>query len=278
MSDWINKIETLDLSLFDAIPSQTTVGDRRSLLAVQRAIARKHNEYVYLEIGSHLGGTIQPYLADHRCKKIYSIDPRPSQQPDDRSPGYIAYYENNSSERMLNMLDSADLGDVAKIECIDLDASKVEPNRIVGRPRIVFIDGEHTKRTVISDFHFCNKIISKDGVILFHDFWIVHPAILDICNQLDQHNCTYRSLKLDDNMFAIFFDENLIISDSYLLLLRKKNKHFWYIFHLKTWLKQSLPGPLLTIIRSLRNVLRKVLKKKQPNKANATDASGAVDL
>jgi hypothetical protein len=48
MNDWTDRVEALDLSLFNAISSQTSEGDRRSLLAVQRAIARGHNEYVYL--------------------------------------------------------------------------------------------------------------------------------------------------------------------------------------------------------------------------------------
>jgi hypothetical protein len=88
----IQRIEELSVDLFDGIPSQTSLADRRSLLAVQRATARRHPEYAYLEIGSHLGGSIQPYLLDPRCSAISSIDPRPSEQPDDRSPGFVVRY------------------------------------------------------------------------------------------------------------------------------------------------------------------------------------------
>jgi hypothetical protein len=257
MNELISRIEKLNISVFDAVPSQTSVGDRRSLLAVQRAIAKMHAEYIYLEIGSHLGGTIQPYLADDRCKRIYSIDPRPLQQPDDRSSGYIAYYDNNSSEKMLSMLANTGLGDVRKIESIDLDASEVEPSRIMGSPLIAFIDGEHTKKAVLSDFHFCSQIICKDGVVLFHDFFIIYPAILQICNHLSKQNCIYFPVKLEDNVFAIFFDENVLTTDSYLSSIHKRNRHFLFYFRVKTWLRQLLPGPLLTLARRVRSAFRK---------------------
>lgn len=222
MNDWIEKIEKLDLSLFESIPSQTSAGDRCSLLAVQRATARKCKEYVYLEIGSHLGGSIQPHLVDDRCNRIYSIDPRPSQQPDDRSPGHIAYYDNNSTERMFNMLGSIGYGDVAKIESFDLDASKVDPGKITSSPQIVFIDGEHTKSAVLSDFQFCGKVVSENGTILFHDFYIIYPAILEICNLLDKQHHTHVALKLEDSVFAIFFDSDLVHADPYLASLHKR--------------------------------------------------------
>ena len=43
-------------SLFDAIRSQTTAKDRKSLLALQRFVRLGPKKYSYLEIGSHLGG------------------------------------------------------------------------------------------------------------------------------------------------------------------------------------------------------------------------------
>jgi hypothetical protein len=215
---------------------------------------------VYLEIGSHLGGSLQPHLADDRCKRIYSIDSRPSQQPDDRARDHVEYYEDNSTERMLNILGSTGYGDVAKIECFDLDASEVESSKIISSPRIAFIDGEHTKRAVISDFQFCTKVISKDGVVLFHDFYIIYPALLEIFDQLDKQHHTYLPLKLDDNIFAIIFDQDILTSDPYLASMYGKYKHFlfvykyfWFVFRGWRWLKHLLRGPLLTLIRNARS-------------------------
>lgn len=116
------QVEALDLSLFEKIESETSTEDRRSLLAVQRATTRRHERYVYLEIGSHIGGSIQPHLVDSRCKRIYSIDPRPSQQPDDRSEVGVCNYENNSTDRMIELLRAFAPNAVSKIQCFDMDA------------------------------------------------------------------------------------------------------------------------------------------------------------
>lgn len=256
MNEWIDRIDKLDLSLFATIPSQTSDGDRRSLLAVQRATARRHKEYVYLEIGSHLGGSIQPHLVDDRCKRIYSIDARPSQQPDDRSLGCVVHYDDNSTERMLSMLGGMGYGDIARIECFDSDASEVDPSKIAGRPQIAFIDGEHTKATVISDFQFCSKVLSEEGIILFHDFGIIYPAILEICKRLDRQHRAYVPLKLESAVFAIFFDSGVLHSDPYLASLHKRNKNFWLGFRAKMWLKKWLPSPLLKSVIGMRNLLK----------------------
>jgi len=247
----IGKIENLDISLFTAIPSQTSDGDRRSLLAVQRATANWHKEYVYLEVGSHLGGSIQPHLVDDRCMKIYSIDARPSYQPDDRAPGYIAVYENNSTKRMLSLLKNIGQGDIAKIECIDADASEIQPNRIVKRPQLVLIDGEHTKTAVLSDFQFCSKVTGQDGTILFHDFDFIYPAILQICQQLKKQHRKFLPLKLDDAVFGIFFNPEIVHSDPYLALLYRKNKRFILKLMVKERFKNYIKNPFLKLINSV---------------------------
>ncbi|MDJ1177030.1 class I SAM-dependent methyltransferase [Roseofilum capinflatum] len=226
MKNWDMIIDELDLSVFETIPSQTSAEDRRSLLAVQRATARKYKEYTYLEIGSYLGGTIQPHLVDNRCKRIYSIDPRPVEQPDDRSPGYIVHYENNSTEKMLNMLKAIGYGDIGKIECFDVDASQVDSERIKTAPEIMFIDGEHTQSSTRSDFEFCRKVVSENGVILFHDYTIIYPAVIEICNLLDRQPITYVPLKFKGSVFGIFFDSELVYADPYLHEIWQQAENF----------------------------------------------------
>src|SRR5215472_7948487 len=92
------RIESLDLSLFDLVSTQTYPEDRASLLLLQRCI-RRSGSYIYLEIGSHLGGTLQTHLLDPRCALIYSIDKRPLVQPDEYSGTW--HYPENSTQRML---------------------------------------------------------------------------------------------------------------------------------------------------------------------------------
>ena len=253
MDTWIEKIENLDLSLFMAIKSQTSAGDKRSLVAVQRAIARKHKEYAFLEIGSYQGGTIQPFLLDMRCKRIYSIDLRPSQLPDDRSPGCLLSYRDNSRERMLQMLGEIGHGDMAKIECFDMDAADVDPRRIAVRPLVIFIDGEHTQTAVLSDFQFCQRIVHEQGAILFHDFSIIAPAVIHLCRQLKDRHSPFVPLKLEGDVFAIFFDSDLVRSDPYLAAWRKKHTRFWLGYRLKQGLKGILPSPALRLLRHLRD-------------------------
>lgn len=246
-------IDELDMVLFEPIPSQTSEGDRRSLLAIHSAIANRHQEFTYLEIGSHLGGSIQPYLRDDRCKKIFSIDPRPQQQPDDRFPGYKSIYKDNSSERMLSLLKNAEIGDIQKIECIDSDASEIESNRIKPKPQILFIDGEHTKEAVISDSNFCLKVMSKSGTIIFHDYYIIYPAIMEFLRSLRKQNQKHIALKLECNVFAIFFDKNIVLGSPYLKSLFTKNRFLTERLMIYNLIKEFFPSNVLRVARALRN-------------------------
>lgn len=248
MKDIINCIDRLDIELFETIESQTSFEDRRALLAVQRAYARKHKNYAYLEIGSHLGGTIQPYLADPRCVRIYSIDPRPAQQPDDRMAEGTCFYEENSTERMLHRLSEIECGDLEKIQCFEQDASDVAPEKIDDSPHVIFVDGEHTNDAVLSDFQFCKEGVRPDGVILFHDLVIIYPAIQQICKLLDQQGRDYLALWLEGSVFAIFFDPGIVDSDPHLASLYKRNKSI-------SWLIRVLPKPLPMWARNARNLL-----------------------
>src|ERR1700680_2558613 len=90
------RIEGLAITLFSQIPSQTTDADKRSLLAAQVCTRECIDRYVYLDIGSHFGGSIHQHLLDPKCRKIYSIDKRPETQPDERGPLYE--YPGNSTE------------------------------------------------------------------------------------------------------------------------------------------------------------------------------------
>ena len=250
MAPLTDQIDRLDVGIFQHIHSQTSTGDKRSLLAIQRATAKQRKEYAYLEIGSHLGGSIQPHLFDARCRKIYSIDPRPAQQPDDRAPGHVAFYENNSSERMLSLLRGTGLGDISKIECFDLDASKVDLEKITDRPSILFIDGEHTRSAVLSDFRFCLKVVDDKATLVFHDFDILYPAIAEACRLLEQQGRRFLAYKLEGGVFAVFFDPDLVHRDPYLSSLVHKQRWLVFICRAKRTLKRLLPTSLLRLVRT----------------------------
>lgn len=161
--DAMERIDALDISIFDGIPSLTTAEGRRSLLAVQLATARLRGWYSYLEIGSHLGGTIQPHLRDIRCEKIFSIDPRPEAQPDERAPGHLDRYQDNSTDRMLALLAQQQSDQVGKIECFECCSWEVPAAAIAIRPHLVFIDGEHTTDDALADFRFAMRVVVPGG-------------------------------------------------------------------------------------------------------------------
>src|SRR6476661_6142692 len=102
MDNFAQRLAALDLSLFEKIHSQTSDNDKRSLLAIQAAAGELAGSYTYLEIGSYVGGSLQPHVLDEKCERIISIDKRPTAAADDR--GYEQIYQNNTTEFMLNNL------------------------------------------------------------------------------------------------------------------------------------------------------------------------------
>lgn len=238
----IGRVDRLDTGLFEAIPSQTSQKDRRSLLAIQRATARRFGPYAYLEIGSHLGGSIQPHLLDPRCEAIYSIDARPAAQPDDRSPGCVVAYDGNSTERMLGLLRGLSPDGAGKVRCFDSDSSAVDPARIDPRPHLAFIDGEHTRRAVLSDFAFCRRVLAPGGTIVFDDFPIVYPAVLEICRSLRKTGERVTTVRLEGKALAVFFDEELVGADTFLSRCRARSRFTLLRYRAKLLGRSLLPG------------------------------------
>jgi hypothetical protein len=195
------RLKNLDLGLFERIESQTTARDKQSLLACQLAVRSLRPAYTYLEIGSHLGGSLQPYLPDTRCTKIYSIDKRPPAQPDER--GITYEYRNNSTQRMLENLKAISEPALAKITCIDQDASQIDPKTIEQRPQFCFIDGEHTDPACFSDFLFCLKAMDANGLLVFHDAPVVYNGLAQIVGYLKDQRYSFNAYNLPDTVFVI---------------------------------------------------------------------------
>src|SRR5919204_195605 len=103
-------LRALDTSLFEHVRSQTTELDRISLLALHNACREVHGRFAYLEIGSHLGGSLQVLVADQRCTSITSIDSRPESAPDVRG---VSSYPGNATARMLERLAAVPGADLA---------------------------------------------------------------------------------------------------------------------------------------------------------------------
>jgi hypothetical protein len=201
------QIAELDTTLFDDIPSQTDVDDRRSFLAIQAAVAARRNPFTYLEIGSHLGGSIQPYLRDLRCAKIVSIDKRPEQQPDERGGRYV--YRANSTQRMMENLKRISNEAVAKVVTFDADTSEVDRSGLPCKPDVCLIDGEHTNLAVERDFAFCVSAMADSGVICFHDSNVIFQALATIVDNIHALGRPFQAYNLPKTVFVIDFGMNL---------------------------------------------------------------------
>jgi Methyltransferase domain len=196
-----SRLERLDVSLFKGIPSQTKTGDRASLLALQEAVATRFGTFAYLEIGSHLGGSLQAAVRDPRVGKIVSIDLRPEATPDER--GKQIPYAGNSTQRMLDNLAALPGADLDKVETIDADTRMLNPGDIAVRPRLCFIDGEHTNESCLADARFCRAVAAPDAVIAFHDSGLIFAAIATFLEELRRDGVQARAYPLPDSVFAV---------------------------------------------------------------------------
>jgi len=199
--DCEDKIEQLDPSLF-VLPSQTTLEDRTSLLRLQRFLRQRIDSYCYLEVGSHLGGSLLPHLADSRCIWAVSIDPRPQGQPDER--GRLFYYDANSTARMIdNIREHLSDAHLSKLQTFDKDAVAVLMSDIQHKADLALIDGEHTNVATFSDFVSIFPMLAEDAVIAFHDAHIITAAIQNAERFLTYSGIRFRTVFLPDNVAAI---------------------------------------------------------------------------
>lgn len=166
--------------------------DKRSLLACQLATRELRPAYNYLEIGSFLGGSLQTHLIDPRCARIVSVDNR---APD-------SHLEENTTEAMLENLGRVD-GGLAKVECIEADASELDTGAISVSPDLCYIDGLHTNAAVISDFKLCREAMGDSGAVLFHDSQVVAHGIEEIVNGLAASGAEFKAYNLPDIIFVI---------------------------------------------------------------------------
>jgi hypothetical protein len=205
-----SRIEALDGTLFSKIMSQTTDADKQSLLAIQACARANSDKYVYLEIGSYLGGSIQPHLLDPKCAKIYSIDKRQLVSRDERveAPGYPG----NTQQHMLSLLTALDPQNVAKIECLEGDTRSLPASLIHEAPNVCFIDGEHTPSAVVRDFDFCSRVCAVGATIVFHDAQTVFRGLRSVISRLRRSRRPFLAHALCDMVYSISLDESAVPS------------------------------------------------------------------
>ena len=72
------------IQVYSKIKTLQTDDDKLSLLAIQAAVRASLGKFHYLEIGTYLGGSLQPLLVDNACQTIYAIDSWPKIERDQR--------------------------------------------------------------------------------------------------------------------------------------------------------------------------------------------------
>jgi hypothetical protein len=245
-------IESLDLGLFANAFSQTSDYDRKSLLAAQRVVRRLRGDYVYLEIGSYLGGTIQPHLVDPRCKRIYSIDKRPPQQPDERSAAIE--YQDNSSARMLQILGAIAPDQVSKITCFDNDARDINPALVSPRPDLCFIDGEHTAKAASADFEFCMSVCAPGAVICFHDAHIVHKGLKQIKRDLASRSVKFKAGILG-LVYVIALGDTPVFEDECIKALMRNEDAFFLTSGARLFVETHCGDAVKALLRPLAKLI-----------------------
>jgi hypothetical protein len=243
--DVASRIEGLDLTLFDAIKTQSVPADRRSWLAVQRALRR--SGYVYLEIGSFRGGSLQQHVVDPQCRRMYSIDARLGSVSDARGAAvtYVA-----STAMMIANLER--LGPTDRLVTFDCDARAVDHASISEPPTFCFIDGQHTNEAARSDFSFCLAVCDPHAAILFHDAPLLMPALSAIAADLHRRRVPFVTRKVyDAATFALFLRDCPAIHDPFFVEcaedgMRWLAREQWNV-RAQRWLRRVHPivSPLL---------------------------------
>jgi hypothetical protein len=199
-NDFEARLAAHDLTLFQYVLSQTAEEDQKSLMALQAAVRTQHSQFTYLEIGSYMGGSLQPYVVDSHCQKIISLDPRLGEYPDERG---THQYKHNTTAKMLESLAKIPGANLQKIQSIEAGTETVKSEAIKTLPHLCFIDGEHTNDAVLRDARFCFEIVKFDGCIAFHDAHLIYTALNQLLSELTQSQRPFRAYVLPETVFVI---------------------------------------------------------------------------
>lgn len=170
------------------IPCQLNPGDVATLKLVQSVMPR---DYVYLEIGSYLGGSLYTHLLDSKCQAAWSVDLRSTAKIlDERN---IDYAYTTTTKDMLNVFKQNNVP-TNKLHTVDGTIQHVPTVPV----DLVFIDGEHTNTAAYADA--VEALRFQPSIIMFHDDWIVWQGIDKFLQYLRSNNipsAVYKMLHSD---------------------------------------------------------------------------------
>jgi hypothetical protein len=192
-------VDALDVGIF-CIPTAASGNDRRSLLRIQGCV--RGRPYCYVEVGSELGGSLVPHLADPQCTSVYSIDLRVSSQADERAETF--YYPADGEKAMMAILaDRLDERSLRKLKTFRCDASQLSPGDIPTKASLALIDAEHTNVACFSDAVSILRFLEPDAIISFHDANLIADAIQNFESMLRFLGLSVSTAFLPDCVAAI---------------------------------------------------------------------------
>lgn len=150
----------------------------------------KKENLVYLEIGAYAGGSASLMSYHHKVRKSYSIDIGNPINKDIPIKNVYTFKNNNCEYHYFhgNSMDKNIINEVkSKIDFID----------------ILFIDGDHSYHSVISDFKNYSDLVVSGGYVIFDDYLDnihspeVKTAVDFLCKSLDSNYEIIGSLNYD---------------------------------------------------------------------------------
>lgn len=250
-----DRLRKLDLSLLDRIDTQLDPDDRRSLLALHAAARSVHGRFAHLEIGSHLGGSLQTFVCDPACSAIVSLDPRPDRQPDER--GIVYRYADNSTQRMLDNLAALPGASLEKLTTIEAGSDGVSADELPVVPQLCFVDGEHTDEAALRDARFCRQASAGSGCIAFHDSLVVHSALRAFLDELEREGVPFDAYVLPSCIFVVELGASSLRADP-CLAARAVLGYRAYLHALAEWepYRRDYRRPLNRVVRRAARLLR----------------------
>jgi hypothetical protein len=122
-------------------------------------------------------------------------------------------------------------------------------------PALAFIDGEHTRRAVLSDFDFCRRVVRPDGTIVFHDYWIISSAVDEIRAQLNIAGIGHTGVQMDGSVYALFLKPALVANDPHIATIHARNQRRERRQRIRRTVNQLVPAPIWNLMRSIKRSL-----------------------
>jgi hypothetical protein len=140
---------------------------------------------------------------------------------------------------------------LARLTCFDAQSSAVDRGAIETAPHLCFIDGEHTAGAALADFELCHGVAHEQGLICFHDAWIVAPAIRRVKRRLRKRGALFVGTPLLGSLYVIALGGSTLLEAAPLAEMRRGE----LMFHLRAGLRRRHHRWVMQPLRR-RNLMR----------------------